>query len=81
MSEDKSTQLSELPNSVYCSDSRHVLATLIFLLSDFDADGEGLHGAFVAATEQWARVGIISTPHRSYRWVPLPRNPHLFDLA
>jgi|CXWL01.1.fsa_nt_gi predicted RNA polymerase sigma factor len=68
-------------HAIYSSDSRHVLATLIRLLGDFDAAEEALYGAFVAATEQWARVGTISNPHRSYRWLFFPTTPHLFDLA
>jgi len=43
---------------IYRSDSRHVLATLIRLLNDFDLAEEGLHEAFAAAMEQWPREGV-----------------------
>ena len=47
---------------VYRSESRHVLATLIRLLGDFDAAEEALHEAFVAAAEQWPRDGVPINP-------------------
>ena len=47
---------------VYRSESRHVLATLIRLLGDFDAAEEALHEAFIAATEQWPRDGVPANP-------------------
>ena len=46
-------------DAVYGSDSRHVLATLIRLLGDFDIAEEALHDAFRAALEQWPRDGVI----------------------
>jgi len=46
----------------YRSESRHVLATLIRLLHDFDLAEEALHEAFAAAVEQWPRDGIPSNP-------------------
>src|SRR5207249_2930057 len=45
-------------DAVYRSDSRHVLATLIRLLGDFDIAEEALHDAFRAALEQWPRDGV-----------------------
>jgi DNA-directed RNA polymerase specialized sigma24 family protein len=45
-------------DAVYRSDSRHVLATLIRLLGDFDLAEEALHEAFTAALEQWPRDGL-----------------------
>jgi RNA polymerase sigma-70 factor (ECF subfamily) len=47
---------------VYRSQSRHVLATLIRLLGDFDAAEEALHEAFAAATEQWPLDGVPANP-------------------
>jgi RNA polymerase sigma-70 factor (ECF subfamily) len=47
---------------VYRSDSRHVLATLIRLLGDFDIAEEALHDAFRAALEQWPRDGVPANP-------------------
>src|SRR5438067_5756577 len=49
-------------DAVYRSDSRHVLATLIRLLGDFDVAEEALHDAFRAALEQWPRDGVPANP-------------------
>src|SRR2546425_12738196 len=49
-------------DTVYRSDSRHVLATLIRLLGDFDVAEEALHDAFRAALEQWPREGVPTNP-------------------
>ena len=49
-------------DSVYRSDSRRVLATLIRLLGDFDVAEEAMHAAFAAAVEQWARDGLPTNP-------------------
>ncbi len=49
-------------DDVYRSDSRHVLATLIRLLGDFDIAEEALHDAFRAALEQWPRDGVPGNP-------------------
>lgn len=62
MSEDQSRQVRELVESVYRSDSRQVLATLIRLLGDFDTAEEALHEAFAVAVEQWAREGVPANP-------------------
>src|SRR5689334_25111497 len=48
--------------AVYRSDSRHVHATLIRLLGDFDVAEEALHDAFRAALEQWPRDGVPANP-------------------
>ena len=48
--------------TVYQSESRRVLATLIRLLGDFDAAEEALHDAFRAALEQWPRDGVPGNP-------------------
>ncbi len=62
MSEDVTKRVRELVDSVYRSESRQVLATLIRLLGDFDAAEEALHDAFGAAMEQWARDGVPANP-------------------
>ena len=62
MTEDPSKPVRELVDAVYRSESRHVLATLIRLLGDFDAAEEALHDAFTAAVEQWARDGVPTNP-------------------
>jgi RNA polymerase sigma-70 factor, ECF subfamily len=51
-----------MAEAVYRSDSRHVLATLIRLLGDFDIAEEALHDAFRAALEQWPRDGVPANP-------------------
>lgn len=48
--------------TIYRSESRRVLATLIRLLGDFDLAEEALHDAFRAAVEQWARDGVPANP-------------------
>jgi RNA polymerase sigma-70 factor (ECF subfamily) len=48
--------------SVYQSESRAVLATLIRLLGDFDRAEEALHDAFRAALEKWPEQGIPENP-------------------
>ncbi len=48
--------------TVYRTDSRRVLATLIRLVGDFDRAEEAMHDAFVAAVEQWTRDGVPSNP-------------------
>ena len=48
--------------AVYRAESRHVLATLIRLLRDFDLAEDALHEAFTAAMEQWPRDGVPANP-------------------
>ncbi len=48
--------------SVWRSESRRVLATLIRLLRDFDRAEEALNDAFLAAAEQWPRDGMPANP-------------------
>ncbi len=62
MSDDANTSARETVDAVYRSESRHVLATLIRLLGDFDAAEEALHEAFAAAMEQWSRDGLPVNP-------------------
>jgi RNA polymerase sigma-70 factor (ECF subfamily) len=52
----------EKVNALYRSDSRHIFATLIRLLGDFDLAEEALHDAFRAALEQWPRDGVPANP-------------------
>jgi len=54
--------MRETVDAVYRSESRRVLATLIRLLSDFDAAEEALHDAFSAALERWPRDGVPANP-------------------
>jgi RNA polymerase sigma-70 factor (ECF subfamily) len=62
MSSQATEQLREKVDSVYRSESRHVLATLIRLLGDFDLAEEALHDAFTSAIEQWPREGVPANP-------------------
>jgi len=55
-------QVRNTVDAVYRSDSRHVLATLIRLLGDFDIAEEALHDSFRAALEQWPRDGVPANP-------------------
>lgn len=48
--------------SIYSEHSRHVLATLIRLLGDFELAEDAVHEAFLAAAEQWPREGIPRNP-------------------
>jgi RNA polymerase sigma-70 factor, ECF subfamily len=48
--------------TVYQSESRAVLATLIRLLGDFDRAEEALHDAFRAALEKWPEQGMPENP-------------------
>src|SRR5881398_369035 len=62
MPEDAVQGVRELVDAVYRAESRHVLATLIRLLGDFDLAEEGLHDAFASALEQWPREGVPANP-------------------
>jgi RNA polymerase sigma-70 factor (ECF subfamily) len=62
VSDDATDRVRELIDDVYRSESRHVLATLIRLLGDFEAAEEAVHDAFAVAVEQWARNGVPANP-------------------
>ncbi len=62
MSKDKLNDVREVVETVYRSDSRQVLATLIRLLGDFETAEEALHDAFAVAVDQWARDGVPANP-------------------
>ena len=62
MSEDTAGRARDAVDSLYRSESRRVLATLIRLLGDFDLAEEALHDAFVAALEQWSANGVPDNP-------------------
>jgi RNA polymerase sigma-70 factor (ECF subfamily) len=62
MNEDSPDLVRKTVDSVYRSDSRRILATLIRLLGDFDLAEEALHDAFTAAMEQWPRDGVPANP-------------------
>ncbi len=54
--------ISSLLSTIYETESRRVLATLIRLLGDFDRAEEALHDAFRAALEQWPQDGVPANP-------------------
>ncbi len=60
--ENATRRAREVVDAVYRSESRHVLATLIRLLGDFELAEEALHDAFTAAVEQWTRDGVPANP-------------------
>jgi len=59
---DAGERAREMVESVYRSDSRRVLATLIRLLGDFDLAEEALQDAFAAAVERWPADGVPANP-------------------
>ncbi len=62
MSQNTAVEAREMVDAVYRSESRHVLATLIRLLGDFDLAEEAMHEAFASAVEQWPRDGVPANP-------------------
>src|ERR1700736_60553 len=62
MNERSTEQVRQVVEDIYRRESRHVLATLIRLLGDFDLAEEALHEAFAAAVEQWSRDGLPANP-------------------
>src|SRR3954452_16078208 len=62
MTENATPSLPETLDSLYRSESRRILATLIRLLGDFDLAEDALHQAFTAALEQWAKDGVPANP-------------------
>jgi RNA polymerase sigma-70 factor (ECF subfamily) len=62
MSKKTDENIHELLDSLYRSESRRTLATLIRLLGDFDLAEDALHDAFKAALEQWPEEGVPANP-------------------
>src|SRR5262245_17752752 len=63
------TNVDDIPSQVetiYRSESRRVLATLIRLLGDFALAEDAMHEAFQAALEQWPQEG---TPNNPVAWL------------
>jgi RNA polymerase sigma-70 factor, ECF subfamily len=56
------TDIREVLDRIYSSESRRILATLIRLLGDFDVAEDALHDAFAAAVERWQVEGIPANP-------------------
>jgi RNA polymerase sigma-70 factor (ECF subfamily) len=55
-------QVRQVVEDVYRAESRHVLATLIRILGDFDLAEEALHEAFLAALQDWSPDGLPANP-------------------
>lgn len=55
-------QTREIVASLYRTESRRILSTLIRLLGDFDTAEEAMHDAFAAAMEKWPHEGVPSHP-------------------
>ena len=63
---DDNFQARQVVDTLYRSESRRVLATLIRLLGDFDLAEEALHEAFRTALEQWPADGV---PANTRAWL------------
>ena len=59
---DAAEETRKLLDSVYHTESRQILATLIRLLGDFDLAEDALHDAFAAALERWPKDGVPNKP-------------------
>lgn len=55
-------QVRKSLESLYTTESRRILATLIRLLGDFDIAEDAMHDAFAAAATQWSIEGIPANP-------------------
>ena len=62
MADDAADAVRQMVDTVYRTESRRVLATLIRLLGDFDLAEEALHDAFTAAVERWPTEGMPRNP-------------------
>lgn len=56
------TQIREVVDNLYRTESRRVFATLVRLLGDFDLAEESLADAFASAISQWPEQGIPDNP-------------------
>lgn len=54
--------IRDVLDSLFRSESRRILASLIRLLGDFDLAEDGMHDAFAAALEAWSRDGVPDHP-------------------
>jgi len=62
MNENTNGKVRQIIDSLYRTESRRVLATLIRLLGDFELAEDAMHEAFSAAMEQWQKDGVPSNP-------------------
>ncbi len=54
--------IRQVLETVYKTESRRILATLIRLLGDFDIAEDAMHDAFAAAAVQWTQEGVPGNP-------------------
>ena len=62
MSQNTVENVRQVVDTLYRTESRRVLATLIRLLGDFDLAEDAMHDAFRVALEQWERDGVPANP-------------------
>lgn len=62
MSQNSVEQVRQVVDTMYRTESRRVLATLIRLLGDFDLAEDAMDDAFRVALEQWTRDGVPANP-------------------
>src|SRR6266481_3334611 len=62
MTENPTERTREMLDSVYRTESRRILATLIRLLGDFDLAEDAMHDAFAVALERWPKEGVPANP-------------------
>jgi RNA polymerase sigma-70 factor (ECF subfamily) len=62
MAETTASQIRQLVEDLYRTESRRVFATLIRLLGNFDLAEEALHDAFATAATQWPQEGVPANP-------------------
>ncbi len=62
MTEGADDEARERFDTIYRTESRRILATLIRLLGDFDLAEDALHDAFAAALERWPKDGVPDNP-------------------
>ncbi len=54
--------MDDIVATLYRRESRRVFSTLVRLLGSFDLAEDALHDAFIAAAEQWPRLGVPGNP-------------------
>ena len=62
MAQNTLEHIRDILDTLYRSESRRILATLIRLLGDFDIAEDALHDAFAAALQQWQVDGVPENP-------------------
>jgi len=62
MAETAVSNICQIVEETYRTESRRVFATLVRLLGNFDLAEEALHDAFAVAAEKWPKEGIPANP-------------------